>query len=313
MSATIILALSNITFSQIGSIKVAEEKKEPQYDSTLNFLGKNPELYKGTKLYLPGKSKQLRGYGYDNFKSKKNFDSFGDVYKCCAENSKFNTNYGAIAGKTFEVLDVAKKVHAARGGGTVHIGDYILTLKNLDDGSIAYYKYSDQFEHSFPFVDMRYFEKIKRDNVGKRYIVKENSFNLGKPIVDIEGKELDSVWNQTWKCTDVLVEEQYFQLALLLENQNGVKIVFDTDDCDDEKFIIPLEKANEYSTDFGSFWNTILRNRVAVGMSKKMVEISWGQPEDINQTVFEGAVTEQWVYKSGNYVYFKNGIVEAIQ
>ena len=153
----IVIAAWGICYSQIGSVKIEETQIAPKYDSTVNFLGDNPQLYVGADLFLPGKPKELRGYGYKDFKTQKAFNALGKAYKCCAEKSKFNSNYSLLAGTTFKVIDVSRKVHKAIGGGTVDIGDYIFTLQNKKDKSVAYFKYNTEYKHSFPFIDMRFF------------------------------------------------------------------------------------------------------------------------------------------------------------
>lgn len=40
---------------------------------------------------------------------------------------------------------------------------------------------------------------------------------------------------------------------------------------------------------------------------------AWGQPEDINRTIVQGNINEQWVYSLDCYLYFDNGILTAIQ
>ena len=51
---------------------------------------------------------------------------------------------------------------------------------------------------------------------------------------------------------------------------------------------------------------------VSIGMSKKMAELSWGEPKKINKDVNTYGTSEQWVY-DGGYLYFDNGILTAIQ
>jgi hypothetical protein len=56
------------------------------------------------------------------------------------------------------------------------------------------------------------------------------------------------------------------------------------------------------------------RGGVRVGMSMKQVRASsWGAPQDVHRVTTAHAVTEQWVYEGGNYLYFENGILKAIQ
>ncbi len=52
-----------------------------------------------------------------------------------------------------------------------------------------------------------------------------------------------------------------------------------------------------------------------IGMSPEQVtkETSWGKPNHINRTTTAYGVHEQWVYGGGNYLYFENGRLTAIQ
>lgn len=59
-------------------------------------------------------------------------------------------------------------------------------------------------------------------------------------------------------------------------------------------------------------WQLIKQSKVMIGMTKEECKLSWGEPKDINQTIFENKQSEQWVY-SDNYLYFNNGILSAIQ
>ena len=59
-------------------------------------------------------------------------------------------------------------------------------------------------------------------------------------------------------------------------------------------------------------WQLIKQSKVIIGMTKEECELSWGKPNDINETIFQNYTSEQWVY-SNNYLYFKNNILETIQ
>jgi hypothetical protein len=48
-------------------------------------------------------------------------------------------------------------------------------------------------------------------------------------------------------------------------------------------------------------------------MTKKMCRESWGDPIDINRTVFAWGTFEQWVYDIDKYLYFEDGILKTIQ
>ena len=57
----------------------------------------------------------------------------------------------------------------------------------------------------------------------------------------------------------------------------------------------------------------IAEEKIVLGMTKRQLILSWGKPESINSTVTAAGRNEQWVYGSGWYVYFTNGIVSAWQ
>lgn len=51
-----------------------------------------------------------------------------------------------------------------------------------------------------------------------------------------------------------------------------------------------------------------------IGMTREQVEESlWGKPNKINRTVTSSTVKEQWVYGSGQYLYFTDGIMTSFQ
>lgn len=62
-----------------------------------------------------------------------------------------------------------------------------------------------------------------------------------------------------------------------------------------------------------NIWDLVKTNHVQIGMTPDMVRMSWGDPEDINRTIYSFGVHEQWVYGSGCYVYFEDGKVTTIQ
>ncbi len=65
---------------------------------------------------------------------------------------------------------------------------------------------------------------------------------------------------------------------------------------------------------FGKYYGKLINEgKVIVGMSAKMCRAAWGEPDHINRTVTKYSISEQWVYDSGNYLYFENGKLTAIQ
>jgi hypothetical protein len=53
---------------------------------------------------------------------------------------------------------------------------------------------------------------------------------------------------------------------------------------------------------------SIQEGEIFMGMTSEQVKMSWGEPDDVNRTVTEWGVHEQWVYEeSRKYLYFEDG------
>ena len=54
-------------------------------------------------------------------------------------------------------------------------------------------------------------------------------------------------------------------------------------------------------------------NKIFIGMSEPALIASWGFPNDVNQSAWEGGASDQYVYRRGSYksqyVYIENDIV----
>ena len=60
-------------------------------------------------------------------------------------------------------------------------------------------------------------------------------------------------------------------------------------------------------------WVAIEEGKVFIGMTAEQARMSWGKPKEINKTITGNVKHEQWVYGSGSYLYFDNGILRSIQ
>ncbi len=295
---------STFIFSQIPKISISGVNESPRvnaptaYDSMQNFLGSNAYLYKGQELLLLEEPVELRHYGYKDFFVDCNRTSVmekSNIYKCCSESSEFFSNYNELAGKYFIVLDVIQNPS----------NQICLKLQQTDTKEICYFQYFPEYNTSFPFVVVGFYEKLKQRFVNKNFVLANNMIN-------------DNVrfkTGETWKCIDVAITDD-FNLSLIFQNSTGSKTSFGFDyviDTSFSKLVFPLQKAQVYKTRFGvNNWNLILQGKVVIGMTKEMATFSWGEPEKINSTITSNTVNEQWVY-DGHYLYFKNGKLTAIQ
>ena len=292
-----LVLLCQLSFGQISTTKVAEKDEKKitiPYDSLQNFLAKDAYGYIGQDLYLKGKPESLRKYGYENFiKEMENDSNKENIYKCC---DGYNSSYDALNKKYFNVLDVVEKQNSMGS-------KFYLKLKEKESNDILYFEYNSRFESSFPFIVVGFFEKNKERLKGKSFIIADgkindaNDINTGKPITYKLG--------QTWKYVDLTIEEKYYTLSVILENDEGEKITFSYNSIygENARGVFEKENADNYIKDYGiETFTKMLNGNVLVGFTEKMVIDTWGKPEKINRASYG----DQWVY-NGQYLYFENG------
>jgi hypothetical protein len=309
-------SLTTVAFGQITTTKVVpktEKISTKSYDGSKNFLGKDVYKYRGQELYLKGKAKSLRMYGYNDFLLDYTEDSpsnRSNVYKCC---DSYNSKYNDLAGKYFKVLDIIKHPKAAQSK-YIYGSKFYLKLQEKESEDIVYFKYDSLFEHSFPFIVVGFYERQKKLVVGKEFVFADKVL---KSSTDIKtGKTVTTKTGQKWKCTDLTIEEQYFSLSLVIENSSGEITTIPHDSVFGKwsyNRSYTLSEAENHKKKFGhnNFYK-ILQGKVKIGMTREMCKLSWGKPKRINETITSGKKTEQWIY-SDNNLYFDNDILTAIQ
>lgn len=322
------MLFANYSFAQITTTTVVQQKiseiaENISYDSTKNWLGsKNIESYIGQTLYVNGKNGKSIEYGYDNFHNKREEDS-GKHYGSDAIASKFNTKYEDLFGKYFVVDSVYKdKWHSS-------FKHWWFLMHEKDNPEIKlWFKYSEDYEHSWPFVVVSHFDYLKKNLIGKKYIsemwerettddektkygskrivtrVNDTDINTGTPIV----QSLSDIW----ECIDITIEDQSYSLSLVVKNQKGQISVIPSDVLgqrnDGTYWVYEKLIYDKYVTRFGiTNMNKIRQRRIAVGMTSEMLKLSWGEPDDINRSSHG---PDQWVY-DGQYVYLQNGKITA--
>jgi len=308
----VICCEGQITTSKVAPL--ATDTYAAPYDSTMNFLGKDVRKYIGQELYLNNTAESLRKYGYRGFLLDYTLSPFAqsNIYKCC---ESFNSKYADLAGKYFLVLDVIKHPKAEDVTG-LYATKYFLKLKEKVSRDILYFEYDSRFEHTFQFVVVGYFTKMKQNSAGKEYIVKGKNWisssesmadmRTGKPVSEFER-------GSKWKCVDLTIEERFYTISYVLENSKGEQIPLSIDNASRHNWVFEATEAEQFRARFGNEnWDKILNEKVKIGMTKEMCLLSWGEPKNRNSTITEGNSTEQWVYDSGN-LYFKNGVLTMIQ
>ena len=116
---------------------------------------------------------------------------------------------------------------------------------------------------------------------------------------------------QAYKCKDASGAVKYQQAPCSAPSEDKVRLFYETSpqDAGSGKDVLaealpPAIRAN--------FESLVSERKVAVGMTAKMVQRSWGLPKRVNSSIHASSRFEQWVYES-EYVYLENGLVTSLQ
>ncbi|MEX2411010.1 MAG: hypothetical protein WD607_06485 [Candidatus Paceibacterota bacterium] len=289
--------------STTGVTEISNDIENAAYDSTINFLGNNVHQYIGQVLYLKGKSESLRQYGYDGFvlNFNKSTISSRNVYKCC---DSHYSKYSELAGRYFEVIDVHEHPQASENRSK-YGSTYFLELREQESGDKVYFDYRAEYKHSFPFITVGYFEKLKSTNLVNRYVIRgRNWHGDDSPMTDIHtGNPVNFEPGSVWEIVDLTIEERFYSMVFLIQNNRSETIPIRPFLISDRN-VFKYEDAKLYETKFGQEdWQTILTGNVKIGFTEEMAKLAWGEPSQINRS---SRGSDQWVY-DGQYLYFENG------
>lgn len=217
--------------------------------------------------------------------------------------------------------------------GIVYIGD--IPIYKLESDSVEYYAQEGDTVNVFGVTEDRTRYLLKKD--GKYLVVK--AFYIDKNE-DLENFIFDKVSLRRMFIKDTALLA--YSLPDSIQTVIGIgeeflvpktktgKIVIAERAKNGQKYIIPINgltinKVEELDGETvekyykciennikGKFRSDVIKGLVTIGMSDKMVLISWGQPRNINRTVTSWGVNEQWVYTNKN-LYFENGVLSAFQ
>ena len=331
----IALLFSCSSFSQINKTKVIERKEvkdKSPYDSLTNFLGKDVHKYIGQNLYVLCKPEALRLYGYENFKIDYQYKRVTDIdqitkdilsgiserskntYKCYHPKQPkrcYSSKYEDLEGRYFLVKNIFDDPEN-------NDEKYYLELEESENKDVVYFNYDPTFPYSFPFLVVGFYEKEKNRLIGKEFIFKNEilkSSVYGASLDLITGVPNIVVTSEKWKCIDLTIEEKECRLSLIIENSNKTitTTVRHSVVVDGINLAFTPKESKKLITRFGlSNFKSILQEEVGIGMTKEMVVLSWGKPNDVNKTITKSNTSEQWIYED-NYLYFEGNKLTAIQ
>ena len=172
-------------------------------------------------------------------------------------------------------------------------------IVNLIDGKNYWYHTTSAFPDYCKKVD--FFERGKKLRIDFLNPLTFKFYKDGSVLKAKINDLIDTTVNPDTLEKDMFVystDEQYLNICFS-----------DIEPIEHHKKIIQIEKKKE------ALASKNKKGGVRIGMTAKQVreKTDWGQPESINVTITSYGTREQWVYGYGNYLYFRNGVLESIQ
>jgi len=356
MRNLLIIVLLLQSFASVSQISMRQlpgseptSTKPVGYDSVLAVVENvNPQKYVGQEIYfLP---KQLSGEptgaaGYKNIFSELPKPGYPpqteeNTYKLVLDENEVKTNYTAVAGKYFKVLEVIDKsnLYKTQGGGI------FLKLESKENKDIFYLQAKDYDDRSqWPYCEYIIagaFAKLQQLFLNNTIYVKADNIPAKKDLNKNEWVKLEV--GDKWLCTDVTLTPDgapsRYLPTLFLKNDRGNEIAYKLDATiniaalknrfltQEEKDVLERQKATNdsinaikdkefaartakrlaedkaaYIKQYGEKNGTLIANgQVAIGMNKEMCVAAWGRPTTVNTTTTANGTRDQYVYRDTN-------------
>ena len=177
-----------------------------------------------------------------------------------------------------------------------------------------------------------YFEKLRQTTIGSKLV---NQFPDNKDIFSLsdryivynleDGEPISSIPEDfVWEVKDLALIENdgRTNLSYILTSDkfpNAFASFVDKSKFTPyEKFIADKTKRKQWEASIVRKYGKtngqlIIEGKVKIGFTKAMCEEAWGKPRSINKTTGSWGTHEQWVYGSGNYLYFSGNKLTSIQ
>ena len=300
----VLVLIVQVGFSQIPKVEEPQiiEANFAVFDSTKNLI--RPKTYRvydpsvqafvGQKLYLkPLEEGYKRKEGYIRILSM-DYDPAKPPYLY-----RYGT-YEQLKEKTFEVVKIDTFL--------TEYGNYIFTLKMIEDTTFMCKYIYDGESVFFPFITMSYYNHLCNTLLGRKYVISNFAFKE-KPL---EEQRKESSTN-LWDAKNISISDNGVLYVMV---NNGIKedriIIEDfltySKTEEEKKAIFSEVEWNKLVKQYGlNMMKLVLAQKIQVGMPTKLVIYAWGKPKRINRSSYG---SDQWVYDS-QYLYIRNGKVES--
>lgn len=326
--------------AQISTYTIPEKKETPTeqviapYDSLTNLSRENYKSLVGQKIQVLPTKPSLSATLYSG-RPKSSTDYTKVVSPDYTYSNNPITKPGVLDNQLFDVVGY-DSIYSDLGIGS-RLTNFFLIVTNDKFPGRYYLKvgWADDkkdgnkwkpglgtFHNNNLIVD-GYFKKLCETSKGKK-LVYQNSFSLspdlykladGTPISDIKENSIFDIKDITY-----IKKDDFAALSYIMHSADYGDVfapVYSKSFISYDKYLEEQnalkERLQALTRKYGSAnAKLIMDGKVKLGFTKAMCEEAWGKPSDINKSSGSWGTSEQWVYGNGNYLYFKNGKLTAI-
>lgn len=239
------------------------------------------------------------------------------LFCSCSNNSNKQAQQSDIITSTSTETEIANSIYN-EDNSTI----YKTAIENLNSNNLSYarelFTYLGDYQDANEYVGLIDFTT---NIYGDYYFVRAGdskyTFHITKNSVKVENPSI--LYSDIYDSLSFSKDDEY-GYKLVAKNGYGTYIFVKKDGIVYYRSVGDTYTNSDYfdETEYSRLYlqpdDYVEPQEPEIGMTAEEVKNStWGKPTKINKTTTKYGVHEQWVYSSGKYIYFDDGVVTSIQ
>lgn len=239
------------------------------------------------------------------------------LFCSCSNNSNKQAQQSDIITSTSTETEIANSIYN-EDNSTI----YKTAIENLNSNNLSYarelFTYLGDYQDANEYVGLIDFTT---NIYGDYYFVRAGdskyTFHITKNSVKVENPSI--LYSDIYDSLSFSKDDEY-GYKLVAKNGYGTYIFVKKDGIVYYRSVGDTYTNSDYfdETEYSRLYlqpdDYVEPQEPEIGMTVEEVKNStWGKPTKINKTTTKYGVHEQWVYSSGKYIYFDDGVVTSIQ
>lgn len=239
------------------------------------------------------------------------------LFCSCSNNSNKQAQQSDIITSTSTETEIANSIYS-EDNSTI----YKTAIENLNSNNLSYarelFTYLGDYQDANEYVGLIDFTT---NIYGDYYFVRAGdskyTFHITENSVKVENPSIS--YSDIYDSLSFSPDDEY-GYKLVAKNGYGTYIFVKEDGIVYYRSVGDTYTNSDYfnETEYSRLYlqpdDYVEPKEPEIGMTAEEVKNStWGKPKKINKTTTKYGVHEQWVYSSGKYIYFDDGVVTSIQ